>query len=41
MIRHREVEPKQAYQGTDQALGLAQGQAEDGPERQGRQDGKL
>jgi len=37
MVRHGESEPKQADDGADQALRLAQGQAEHGPERQRRQ----
>src|SRR3954465_10293638 len=32
---------KQAHEGADQAFGLPVRQAEHGPERQGRQDGKL
>jgi len=38
MIRHREVKPKQAHQGTDQALSLAQRQAEDSSDGQRRRD---
>ena len=41
MVRHREIEPEQAHEGADQAFGLPERQAEHGPERQGRQDGKL
>ena len=40
VIRHREIEPEQADDGADQPFGLAQPQAEHGPERQGRQDGE-
>ena len=38
MVRHREIEPEQAEDGADQPLGLAQGEAEDGPQGQRRRD---
>ena len=38
MVGHREVEPEQGEDGGDEAFGLAQRQAEHGPERQGRRD---
>ena len=41
VVRHWEIKAKQAHEGTDQALGLPERQAEHGPERQGGQDGEL
>jgi len=38
VVRHCQSEPEQADDGADQALGLAQGQMEHGPERERRQD---
>ena len=38
MVGNGEIETKQAEEGADQALGLAQGQAEYGLERQRRRD---
>ena len=38
MVGNREVETEQADDGPDQTFSLAQGQAEDGLERQGCQD---
>jgi len=38
MVRHRQSEPEQADDGADQALRLAQGQMEHGPERECGQD---
>src|SRR4051812_10610163 len=40
VVRDGEIEAKQVYDGADQTLGLAQRQAEHGPERQGCQDGE-
>ncbi len=38
VVWHGQSEPEQADDGADQAFGLAQGQAEHGPERQRAQD---
>ena len=38
MVRHGQIEPEQADDGADQAFGLAQSEAEHGPERQRGQD---
>ena len=38
VVRHCQIEPEQADDGADQALRLAQGQAEHGPERECGQD---
>jgi len=40
VVRHAQLQPEQADDGADQALGLAQRQAEHGPEREGCQDGE-
>ena len=40
MVRHAQRQPEQADHGADQPLGLAVGQAEHDPEREGRQDGE-
>ena len=41
VVRHGEIEPEQTDDGANQPFGLAQRQAEHGPERQGRQDGEF
>ena len=38
MVRHRQIEPKQADDGADQPFGLPERQTEDGPHRQRRGD---
>src|SRR5829696_8012818 len=41
VVRHGEIEAKQAHEGADQLFGLPVRQTEHSPERQGRQDGEL
>ena len=38
MVRNGQIKPEQPEDGADQPFGLAQRQAEHGPQRQGRQD---
>ena len=38
MVRHGKIKPEQPEDGADQPFGLAQRQAEHGPQRQRRQD---
>ena len=41
VVRHREIETEQLQDGADQPLGLAQRQAEHGPQRQRRRDRQI
>ena len=40
VVRHRQLKAEQTDDGPDQPLGLAQGQAKDGSQGQGRRDGQ-